>query len=380
MLLLIGLFLLGCNAGSEPSGQTSNEAEPVVEDTSENEASSEVDAVSSMETEAKSDPIYVAGCILELTPVAAMMQQVVADLQLEGAALFLAKDGQVLCESYFGQYNENTVVPLVSSAKWISAAVILRLVDEGLLSLDDPISKYLDYFEGVSGTITMRQLLSHTSGLPAYHPCMFRVDIVLDQCVRAIAQSTLAFTPGTQFAYAGAPFSVAGRVAEVAAGKLWGDIFYEYFVEPMGMIRTYYGNTRNPILSEGYVVSSLQDYGRFLQMILDGGVYNGQQILSEAILEEMFADQTANAEIAFTPRGDDVSYGLGNWRDRSDEEGNLITASSAGGGGYLPWINFQRNVAGIFMVSTRDPAIWDKWGEMGQLIREGLDKLEAANE
>lgn len=336
--------------------------------------------MSNTETEVKPDPIYVAGCILELTPVAAKMQKIVTDLQLEGAAVFLAKDGQVLCESYFGQYNKNTVVSLVSAAKWISAATILRLVDEGFLSLDDPVSKYLDYFVGEHGTITIRHLLSHTSGLPAYHPCMFRGDILLDQCVRAIAQSNLEFTPGTQFAYAGASFSVAGRVAEVAAGKLWGDIFYEYFVEPMGMIRTYYGNTRNPILSEGYVVSSLQDYGRFLQMILDGGVYNGQRILSEAILEEMFADQTANAEIAFTPRGNDVSYGLGNWRDREDEDGNLITASSAGGGGYLPWINFQRNVAGIFMVSTRNPAIWDKWSEMGQLIREGLDKLEGVRE
>ncbi len=366
-MLMASMFLLGCNEGSETSGSSSE---------------AQTDTIGNSVAEVGSEPVYVDGCIVELAPAAAMMKQVVEDLQLEGTAMYLAKDGIVLCESYFGSYYENTVVPLISAAKWISAATILRLVDEGLLSLDDPVSKHLDYFEGVAGTITIRQLLSHTSGLPSYHPCMFQTEILLDQCVRAIAKSQLASTPGTTFAYAGAPFSVAGRVAEVVVGegKLWADLFFKYFVDPMDMIRTYYGNTRNPILSEGYVVSSLQDYGRFLQMILDGGVYNGKQILSESSLKEMFADQTANAEIAFTPRGGDTSYGLGIWRDRVDDDGNLITASSPGGAGYTPWINFERNIVGIFMVNTRNEAIWGKWGTISQLIREGLEKLEGSNE
>jgi len=367
LVLLVSLFLLGCNSSSEASGPSSEEQTDTIDNSAE---------------EVESELVYVDGCIVELAPAATMMKQVVDELQLDGAGMYLAKDGITLCESYFGDYNENTVVPLISAAKWISAATILRLVDEGLLSLDDPVSKHLDYFEGVTGTITIRQLLSHTSGLPSYHPCMFQAEILLDQCVRAIAQSQLASTPGTKFAYAGAPFSVAGRVAEVVVGedKLWGDLFFEYFVDPMDMIRTYYGHTRNPMLSEGYVVSSLQDYGRFLQMILDGGIYNGKQILSETMLEEMFADQTANAEIAFTPRGGDTSYGLGIWRDRVDDDGKLITASSPGGAGYTPWINFERNVVGIFMVNTRNEVIWDRWGDIAQLIREGLEQLEGSSE
>jgi hypothetical protein len=72
-----------------------------------------------------------------------------------------------------------------------------------------------------------------------------------------------------------------------------------------------------------------------------------------------------------------VSYGLGIWRDRLDEDGNAVVVSSPGGAGYMPWINLERNIIGVFMVETRNEAIWDAWSQVRQLLYDGLDKLES---
>ena len=109
----------------------------------------------------------------------------------------------------------------------MSAAGILALTDDGTLSLDDSAGKYLDYFrKGDKRAITLRHLLSHRSGLPDYSPCMFQPEMPRDECARQIAEkSKLRHAPGAAFAYGGAGFTVAGRMAEVAAGQRWVEIF-----------------------------------------------------------------------------------------------------------------------------------------------------------
>ena len=81
-----------------------------------------------------------------------------------GASLIVAKDNKVICEHYFGNYTPQTQVYIASSGKWLAAATIAAVVDEGKLSWDDPVSKWLPAFTDVKGQATLRQLLSHTSG------------------------------------------------------------------------------------------------------------------------------------------------------------------------------------------------------------------------
>ena len=188
-----------------------------------------------------------------------------------------------------------TILPIVSAAKWLSAATILALVDEGKLRLDDSVSHWLPYFKkGDKKGITVRQLLSHTSGLPSYLPCMFQAQLAMDDCAHQIAEkSKLSAAPGAEFSYGGAGYSVAGRVAEVAASASWAQIFSTRLGQPLGLQHTGYGSMPNPMLSEGQVYSSAADYVTFLQMVLDGGMHGGRRVLSEAMIEEMTRDQTA---------------------------------------------------------------------------------------
>jgi CubicO group peptidase (beta-lactamase class C family) len=100
------------------------------------------------------------------------LKKAVEDAPLDGACLLVVKDGKTIYEQCFGKYKPDTLVSIASASKWLSAATIMTLVDAGKLSLDDSVSKYLPKFTGTKGEITIRQLLSHTSGLPGDHPAI----------------------------------------------------------------------------------------------------------------------------------------------------------------------------------------------------------------
>jgi CubicO group peptidase (beta-lactamase class C family) len=340
------------------------------------ESDTAVETADSVAQSLSQEAVVLVGCDAEFQPVADRVEGIVNRLRLRGAGLLIVQDGQTRCRQFFGNYDEETTVHLVSAAKWLSAATIMTLVDEGILSLDEPISSFLPYYSGDRESTTIRQLLSHTAGLPMYHDCMFQHSLTLDSCARQIASMPLDAAPGTEFRYSGTSYSVAGRVAEVVADKAWLLIFQEKMATPLGLIQTNYGPTRNPILSEGYVVSTLDEYGIFLQMLMDGGVsQSGEQILSAAAITELHGDQTANVAITFSPGGPNTSYGLGVWRSGFDEDGFAQRIASPGGGGFTPWIDFERNIFGIFMIEDRIERVWEDVGAIRQKVAEIVDEL-----
>jgi CubicO group peptidase (beta-lactamase class C family) len=331
------------------------------------------------QSEKKSAPIisvqeaqYTSQCDASFVPARYEMARAIEELQLDGGALLIIWKGKAACEAYFGNYDESTAVPVVSAAKWLSAVAILKLVDDKILALDDPVSKYLPYFVNEKSQITLRQLLSHTSGLPDYSECMFKPELTLDECAQEIAKLELLAAPGKELNYGGTAFTVAGRMAEVASQQPWNEIFKTRIATPLELTKTFYGNTQNPMLSEGYTSSSLRDYGTFLQMLYNKGISHGQRILSESAIAEMQKDQTLGAEIGFSPRGQ-IRYGLGMWRDRVGPQGEPIAITSPGGGGFMPWIDYGRELIGIIMVYDRIERVWGKERAVMQKIREVID-------
>jgi CubicO group peptidase (beta-lactamase class C family) len=304
----------------------------------------------------------------------------VSELGLRGAGLIIRLKGRPVCEAYIGPIGPATEMPVVSAAKWLSAAAILALVDEGKLRLDDSVSHYLPYFKGDKRGITVRHLLSHTSGLPDYSPCMFQQQLTLDDCARQIGEKAkLRAPPGKEFAYGGAAFTVAGRVAEVAANGTWAEIFTAMIATPLGLRHTGYGATGNPLLSEGLVYSSASDYATFLQMLLDGGIHDGRRVLSETALDEMMRDQTAAVTGRVSPRGD-RTYGLGCWRDVVDSTtGRALLVTSPGGGGFVPWINRRRNMLGVLAVYDRIERVWPTALAVMTAARDGAVALDSAS-
>jgi CubicO group peptidase (beta-lactamase class C family) len=288
----------------------------------------------------------------------------------------LIKDGQVIYENYFGGYNTSTTVPIASASKWLAGATLMTLVDEGKLSLDDPVSKDLSYFTGAKGTMTIRQMFSHTSGLPPIAGdarCIYNPLISLDACTRQIAQLDLIGAPGAQFAYGENSMHVAGRVAEVVSGQSWESLFQEKIAIPLEMSGTTFGATANPIIAGG-ARSRLRDYANFLQMILNHGRFNGRRVLSAGSVREMQQNLTAGLPVVYAPRGQSaVNYGIGEWLDILTPRGNAVQVSSPGAFGFTPWVDKKRNLIGVFMVRDQAPNVYPTVAAIQQKVREIVD-------
>lgn len=280
-----------------------------------------------------------------------------------GCALVVVKDNKVIYRKGFGSHGPDKVIPIASASKWLSGAVIMSLVDDGLLSLDDQVSKYLPEFGGDKSTITIRQLFAHTSGLPPEASCRNDKRTTLQRCVNGIASVQLRAAPGEEFFYGGVSMHVGGRIAEVVSGKPWNELFAERIAAPLGMSQTdffAYGPTENP-RPAGDARSSVDEYGRFLNMILQRGTVGGKRILSEAATVEMHKDQTGGARIVYTIYEKHAAldqslllarYGVGMWREKVDQDGQLVEASSQGALGFSPWIDVERSLAGVLSVRS----------------------------
>ena len=265
------------------------------------------------------------------------------------------KDGEVVYEKAMGNLNADTRTFIASCSKWLSAAVLMSLVDEGKLALNDTLGKYMPIFTTYGkGGITLAQLFSHTSGLLGDSEQGFEYDntITLQEAVDRIAQYVpLISLPGSRFYYGSVSMHIAGRVCEIVSGKNWETLAKEKIFDPCGMVNTDYGLTPNPIIAGG-ARSTAADYMRFLDMLAQKGVAtNGTRVLSEAAVAAMQQDYVGNAGIVYTPAPPYLSltnfYGIGNWRDYLSATGVLIENSSPGAFGTHPWINHEKGYTGI---------------------------------
>jgi CubicO group peptidase (beta-lactamase class C family) len=290
-----------------------------------------------------------------------------------GVALTISQNGKTIYERSAGLGMAQNI-PIASSSKWLSAAVLMSVVDEGKVSLDDRLSKFLPYFTGDKASITFRQAFSHTAGFASDNVleliagallrrpkspggCTADRSTTLDECAREIARIPLEYKPGEAFAYGQYSMQAAGRALEVATGKPFAELFEERIARPLGMTNTRTApplRAKNPLIAGGYS-STAADYAKFTAMILNKGMYNGKRVLSEAAVAEMQRDQTRGARIASTPyRTYDPGrrYGVGEWLE-CVEGGRVCAVGSQGAFGFSPWVDLDRKIAGVFAVRGR---------------------------
>jgi serine-type D-Ala-D-Ala carboxypeptidase/endopeptidase len=280
----------------------------------------------------------------------------------KGASIIIVKYNKTIYEKYFGDYDQETVVFIASAGKWLAAATIAAVVDEGKLSWNDKVKKWLPEFTDSKGEATLAELLSHTAGYPDYQPAERPVDISqsLKESVKNIVDLPPDTLPGTKFKYGGLAMNVAGRMAEIATGKNWETIFQESIAIPLQMTSTHFtpvdsGGGHAPMLGGG-ARSTLQDYANFLSMIYNGGVFRGKRILSKKAIEAMEANQVLDAivqpgEFVQKVRGGSRKdiYGLGEWREEVNKRGEATLISSPSWAGAYPWIDKKNNVYGFFL-------------------------------
>ena len=234
----------------------------------------------------------------------------------------------------------------------LSAVVLLHLVDVQKLSLDGSVSSVLKDWPADKAAITLRMLLAHTSGLPTSTPCLDDRNTTLEACVRQIALTPLRKDPGSAVVYGGTSFQVAGRMAEVATGKSWADVFRETLTLPLHLRATGFGRTANPRVAGG-AQSTAEEYGAVLDVLLRGGEFNGVRLLSGASVAAMFQDQSGGVPLVHSPyalvAGREASRpGLGVWLERTD--GGAVEALCQGVFGFTAWMDRARALGGVLLV------------------------------
>ncbi len=268
---------------------------------------------------------------------------------LSGGMLRIADaDGNVLHEHHVGDVTGGTPLSVASSAKWLTAATFMTFVDDGVIGLDDDIAPWLPEFAGSDPAITARMLLTHTSGVRD-HPCQSN-GTSLASCVQALATSPREFTPGTAFSYGNAPFLVVGHLIEVLGGADFASVVQQRVTGPLGMNATKWpGAPGAPNPAYGLRVT-VDDYGRFLAMLVNRGVVDGARLLSEDAVGQLTTDQVAGYDtsgdysvgITGIPR-----YALGAWVDVETAPQRTAVVSGNGGLGFYPWVDYSTRTWGI---------------------------------
>jgi len=290
--------------------------------------------------------------------VDASLRRRVRDDGLSGAAtVVVGPSDVVLHRTAVGAIRSSTRLPIASASKWLTATMVMALVDQGRLSLDDPVERFLPAFGGDKASMTVRQLLSHTSGLTAAE-CVGDPRGTLARCATALAtDSVLAAPPGHEFHYSNDGYQVAGRIIEVLTGMSFERAFEQLLARPLGMSRTRFDHiggtrTRNPMPAAS-AVSTVDDYRRFLAMISHEGVVGSRRVLSAASVAEIERDQVRGLDTSHDAAVGITripTYGLGVWRDATDATDQARVVSGNGALGFYPWVDLIHHTYGIVAV------------------------------
>ncbi len=304
-----------------------------------------------------------------LDRISPAMQQFVDRREIAGAVTVVGRRDAILSLEAVGYLRlegkrpmtNDAVFRIASMTKPITAIGIMQLQEEGKLRIDDPVEKHLPEFRGQmlvterrpeslllkrpSRPITIRDLLTHTSGLAAQYPEGLRDmymtrDRTLAESVLAISQQPLIFEPGTRWLYCGLGIDVLGRVIEVRSGMSYEDFLKTRIFQPLGMPDTKFypegdlweriaelyekvdGNLRVSVLPSGWqrgavvkhpmpgggLYSTGSDLAKFYRMMLNQGELNGRRILKPESLKQMTSLHTDNLPAGFSPG---TGFGLG---------------------------------------------------------------------
>ena len=326
------------------------------------------------------------------------MQHFVDTKQTSGVVTLVARRGRVVHLGAVGKADiaadramkTDTVFAIASMTKPITAASVMILQDEGKLTLDDPVSKYIPAFKDTKVTggkspareITIRDCLMHTNGLVSDQRNVGSLENTAD----LLAKTELAFEPGSKWQY-GPGLSVAGRVVEVVSGKSFDTFLTERIFAPLEMNQTTFhpspeqldrlallyqptadkkelerGNhwlfevtpetSPNP---SGGLYSVASDLVRFYQMVLNGGDLNGKRILSADAVKQMTSLQSGELSTGFTPGN---GWGLGFCLVR-DPVGvtEMLSPGTFGHGGAFGtqgWIDPKQEMIFILLVARQN--------------------------
>jgi CubicO group peptidase (beta-lactamase class C family) len=301
-----------------------------------------------------------------LNLIDSLLNAAVKNNEIPGAVVYINRNGREVFNKAYGYRNLDAKIPMqrddifrvASMTKALTAVAVLQLYERGLLFPDDKVSKYIPEFRNprilidvlpdsgftskpASGEITLRQLLTHTSGIgygfqdDRYNALVIKNDISEGfedddrtslENIKRIAKLPLLFEPGEKYTY-GLSYDVLGVVIEIVSGMRYDRYIKKYFLDPLGMDNSYfiipekeqyrlvtpyqpaktgsgleqstYPDTAYPKIKTRQffsgaadLCSTAEDYAKFIQMVLNKGVYHNNRIIGARFIDMMLSKQT----------------------------------------------------------------------------------------
>jgi CubicO group peptidase (beta-lactamase class C family) len=328
------------------------------------------------------------------------MKEAVAQNEIAGAVTLVADKEKILHLDATGKADLSSETPLskdalfwiASMSKPVTGVAVLIMQDEGKLSVDDPVEKYIPEFanyknpaDGSKATITIKHLLTHSSGMPEASAAESKSSHTLAELIPHFLNKPLQFAPGSKWQYCQSSINTAGRIVEIVSGKPFEQFVQERIFAPLGMSDTTFYPTEaqaariaksykkeNGKLSEapvmillgmpvtsherypaanGGLFSTAVDYARFCQMLLNGGELEGKRILKSETAKQFSTVQFPEHKTGFTP-GNGWGIGCCIVREPQGVSAMLSPGTFGHGGafGTQAWIDPQKNLIYILMV------------------------------
>ena len=271
-----------------------------------------------------------------------------------GIAVVIVKDSRIVLEKGYGvrergrpaPVNEHTLFAIASNTKAFTAAALAVLVDKELVGWDDPVRRYLPWFElrdpVASTDLRLRDLLSHRSGLGTFSGDLlwYNTPWPPDEVLRRVRYLEPRFPFRATYGYSNVMFIAAGQVVAAASGTPWETFVKAHFFDPLGMrdsvtsvralagrtnvatphgpvatgARPYAWNSWDAAAAAGGVISSVHDMSRWLLLQLGRGTLDGRQYFSEAQSRTMWTPHvsfTIDQEVPRNVRRQPTSEGMG---------------------------------------------------------------------
>jgi CubicO group peptidase (beta-lactamase class C family) len=339
----------------------------------------------------KSFKIFVAAVILiSFQQVNAQVDTASLSLKLNRAkdklgknvVFLIYKDGKTIYKKESGEFNAKTQQPIGATSQWLTAALVMTFVQEGKISLDDKVSKYLPIFDKYyKGYITIRHCITHYTGIQTEQGVLkllskSKYHTLEEEVNDYAAKKEIQTNAGTEFRYSNVGFNIAGRVLEVVSKKNFDRIMRDRILLPSGMKNTTFtSEDYNDAISPATGArSTANDLINFMAMLLNKGTFNNKQVLTESSVAMLHTIQVSPDQMKFIPPTlQGLDYGFGEWILEPNAQGKAGTVGVPSMQGTWPMLDLCRRYACVLF--TKESAGEQKrnfYMDLKATIDEGL--------
>ena len=317
-----------------------------------------------------------ADIAVNLSELDTYFRKMVDDWDIPGASIGIVKDGELVFTGNYGVLeagkegapDANTLYAIASNSKAFTSAMIGMLVQEGKMGWNDPVRKYLPYFNlydsWVSEHTTIRDILSHRVGLGTFSGdnIWYKSELPARELIKGYRHVPRAYEFRSGYGYSNLMYIAAGEIIEVVTGRSWAENVQERILEPLGMDRTIAslkeleakGNYATPharneegnypipwvswdnVAATGGLISSVSDLAKWMVFNLDNGIHEGDTLLSRETRNMVWTPHNNHIVDHTSPNDFNrhfSSYGLG-W-GLSDYHGRLRVGHTGGFDGMI---------------------------------------------